>query len=443
MGSIFIFGLSQVSAQSESNTNDDEFITEMRAHFGQSFSLDAINNAVTQLRCSNFDSCKDFCSQDSNRELCANWAEQSNLITSVRANRIRRFLNSSERPGQCSTLSECRAYCDENTEECLLFVETQDLMNLRGIQNLRSFTLAENRPTGCTNLNTCRTSCSQTRNADACADFVEENNLATSEQIYAFRAFQVSSNRPGNCQSITSCRSYCANEENTSECIDFAEKFSLSDPSDLAKLRSYLAADEKPGNCTMREECRSYCDKSENATECANFAERHKLEDPIRLAKFRMFHEANDRPRDCDSIDSCRDYCLDSAHSDECNSLVDEIQVDATELVIGEDLAPISIPENRPNIVEEILGGNSILETLADKCSGTVECRDYCIRNQSDQNCIEFAESIRKDIELLQQINGVDRQMLQRQVQDAQEQQGIKIEQPLPDTNPINETPPE
>ncbi len=87
--------------------------------------------------CTSPEECKNYCDQEENGEECINFGRDHGLMTSEKAQQlknqieIRKELEIMGGPGGCSGLEECKNYCsqEENREECLNFGKEKGLIS--------------------------------------------------------------------------------------------------------------------------------------------------------------------------------------------------------------------------------------------------------------------------------------------------------------------------
>jgi hypothetical protein len=97
--------------------------------------------------CTTAEGCKTFCEKAGNFKICAEFASKSGLVSNDEGVRLEKLKDlkvlSSELPGKCSTIQNCREYCSktENKEECLNFAEKTQALPQREITKARQLLL--------------------------------------------------------------------------------------------------------------------------------------------------------------------------------------------------------------------------------------------------------------------------------------------------------------
>ena len=143
--------------------------------------------------CTSISECREYCLQEDNRVECLEFGLSSGLLPEQAAEQAKKIilLKTVGGPGACTTPGECREYCsqDENKEECLSFAEEHDLLpeeRLKAIEEHR--VRIEERlksvsgPGGCTSREECKTYCEDPANTQECVTFGQEHNLINRER---------------------------------------------------------------------------------------------------------------------------------------------------------------------------------------------------------------------------------------------------------------------
>jgi len=88
--------------------------------------------------CSNPGECKQYCTNDENKEECLVFAKEHNLLSQERLQKIEEHrvridekLEGRTGPGECASREECRLYCadPEHAEECIAFGQDEGLID--------------------------------------------------------------------------------------------------------------------------------------------------------------------------------------------------------------------------------------------------------------------------------------------------------------------------
>lgn len=246
--------------------------------------------------------------------------------------------------GNCGSMEECRAYCDEpsNLDACLEFGEKQGLIKKEEAQQARKFreTLGEgNGPVaGCRNEEACRRTCSLPENQEVCFKWAKENGFVKEERSSmgvkpqpvkepeinkerAIRAIETDGG-PGQCGSFEACGKFCSDSVNQQTCFEYAKKHQLMGEKELRQAER-LVGKSGPGGC-HGDACREYCEDPANHEECFKFAKDNGFiseEEVQRIEKFKSNRgslESFGGPGGCKGEEQCRQYCSEPEHTQEC-----------------------------------------------------------------------------------------------------------------------------
>lgn len=120
--------------------------------------------AKTELGCDSEDSCKTFCSQEANFQKCSDFAKKAGLQGGVKntASSNPTLAKAKEILG-CTSADTCKTFCSQesNKQKCSDFAKQAGLRG--GEQKVG--------PGGCTSEDTCKTFCSNPQNSQVCAQF--------------------------------------------------------------------------------------------------------------------------------------------------------------------------------------------------------------------------------------------------------------------------------
>ena len=345
---------------------------------------------------------------------------------------IEPYIKRGETPGQCTTVRECRAYCEleENFDECFDFAVKAGLIEIEdpyllALQNGEG-------PGGCIGEDACAEYCEEARHIKECVAFLEKFDvlpqdvlqqlhelIAACEQEPDFVAciesgaegpeepvdpgaiIQVGvdisqaaqtiqdaiqrGESPGKCKDEASCRAYCENIDHIDECLVFVEKFNLATSDELKEMRQMAAARDAgvpfPGNCNSRQSCLQYCEAPSRAVECVNFAEAAGFitgDEAKQARKFAPLIARGETPGGCTTKDQCEAYCEQGVHIDEC-----------LDFAIKHELFPPDDLEIMKKIQPFIKAG-----TMPGGCKSKTECEAYCTDGTHFEECLEIALAI-------------------------------------------------
>jgi len=185
--------------------------------------------------------CREYCSQDENREACIDFATDHGFLGKNRAARIKEKLTV-EVPGVCEGI-ECKEACrlDENKDACLEVAEQRNLQHKGWLQRAKA--IREGIEGECSGAEECREYCSVEENFETCQAFAEENDLRSPEENTKLRRIHQLSEAFG--VPANEMREYCSEEENKDRCIEFAQENDLVKPEMLRKVQAVRNAVKK------------------------------------------------------------------------------------------------------------------------------------------------------------------------------------------------------
>ncbi|TSC82049.1 MAG: Uncharacterized protein G01um101420_579 [Parcubacteria group bacterium Gr01-1014_20] len=237
--------------------------------------------------CDDKSECKAFCDKSENIESCVAFAQNHGLINQADADRAQKFsrsLKSGSTPGQCATPASCKAFCSDltNIEVCTAWAEKSGIRDahLDEAKKIQGYLKAGGlMPGGCTSESSCRTYCENFDHADECQAFAAKVGLnihdgedgPPSQKVFELMK---AGRTPGGCRSKDACETYCHDQSHFEECIAFAEEagFMKKEEAELARK----SGGQGPGGCRGRE-CETYCNDQSHQEECFKFAEEHGL----------------------------------------------------------------------------------------------------------------------------------------------------------------------
>jgi len=301
--------------------------------------------------------------------------------------------------GNCSSIEDCRAYCDEPTNGQACFEWAQD----QGIDvGSRVEVPNEGGPGGCRGHEECEAYCSQPTNEVECIEFAVESGHITPEE--AQRALR---GGPGGCRGEEECDAFCSQPANDAVCIEFAvENGRITSEEAQRALRG------GPGGCRGHEECEAYCMLPEHSVECLQSAVEdgfmtqteanqiltfinagpgfsgpqgftpigpgpigpgpgHGGPDGIDVEKaLRIIEELGGGPGGCQNFQECDVFCSQLVNDDECFDFA----------LKHELMDPDQIEKFKK--LENIVGPGG--------CRGR-ECEAYCEAPGREQECLDFA----------------------------------------------------
>ncbi len=148
----------------------------------------------------------------------------------INVEKAQAVLSQSAGPGGCSTMDECKTYCEDGThmDECMSFAVEHGLAPAEQIERMR--TMMRGGPGGCQGPEACDTYCSMPEHGEECMKFTIDNKLMDPEEIEGIQKEMEIVRKlntgavsgPGGCNSKETCNAYCADEAHIEECVQFA-----------------------------------------------------------------------------------------------------------------------------------------------------------------------------------------------------------------------------
>ncbi len=219
--------------------------------------------------CSSPDSCDAYCSSISHLDACISFAKAHNIGGDqiAQGEKIQSYLKSGgHMPGGCDSQNSCGTYCSDEShrQECMQFAESAGLPqggppgsngapSAEMEQKFNAILQSGNTPGGCTTLAACLIYCNDPSHGSACGVFGEAMGAGQGDM-------QVVQQGPGGCTSDATCKAYCADPSHAAECQQFESKSGNQGPQQAG-----------PGGCTSDATCKTYCADPAHAAECSQF----------------------------------------------------------------------------------------------------------------------------------------------------------------------------
>lgn len=213
--------------------------------------------------------------------------------------------------GNCRDQYECHLYCEipDNHASCWSYSvyginvlgdeSPEDKLALLGI----TFPVTE--LGNCATLNECRAYCDQEANKPACRTFAQTKKLTSKEIIIDKARSELG------CSTVETCKVFCSEERSKGTCQTFAKKYHLR----MVARDTMLEAARTELGCTTREQCKALCALPENGERCETlgkkFGKVSVREQLVERAKTEL---------GCTSFASCRTFCQDKTNRDACRN---------------------------------------------------------------------------------------------------------------------------
>ena len=236
--------------------------------------------------------CKFYCDEENNAEVCYSFSEKHGLGAS--REEVEESLQEIEEdggPGGCAENEKnpglaCKRYCDDaaNIEECVAYAKEHQLLQGEELEEAEKVASALKRgvklPSQCKNAQSCRATCdnpSSLEIARACFNFAAEAGLLPpkvnrEDAEKFFKAFAEGKTPFKSFAEMRQCDNP-PNDEVMDKCINFALEAGLIPEEEVEMIKK--TGGRGPGGCRGKEQCEAYCE--ENQESCFAFAEEHDL----------------------------------------------------------------------------------------------------------------------------------------------------------------------
>lgn len=204
--------------------------------------------------CADYTSCRNYCEDETHRNICIQYAKQKGFYEERKTDEI--LMHAKTELG-CNSETECKNICEkeENFEKCTNFAKKTGLVKeqILSPKNQEILTKAKE-ILGCDSPQTCKSICEQEGNRQKCSEFAKQTGLKGGEEKRG----------PGGCNSEESCKTFCSSPDNFNECSKFkppeGQEGQRDGPSEGFR---------GPGGCSSESSCKEYCEK--NPSECQKF----------------------------------------------------------------------------------------------------------------------------------------------------------------------------
>ena len=192
--------------------------------------------------CSGFASCRTFCEDPINRDVCVSYAKKKGFYKEEEINQKKsEIMNSAMNELGCNSENSCKSMCESesNFEKCTEFAKKHGLGGGQMLSPRNQDILSKAKSIlGCDSPTSCKSLCENPDNRQKCSEFAKQAGLPGGEQRVG----------PGGCNSEDTCKAFCSNPANREECQKFGGGPGGEGPG-------------SPGGppCNSEAECRSYC----------------------------------------------------------------------------------------------------------------------------------------------------------------------------------------
>lgn len=256
--------------------------------------------------CSSENSCRSFCDNPDNFDICINWARENGLISSAEADKVNKLAKVGKEfsgPGGCQSPEECESFCEQpqNHGVCLDFAVAQGFLTLAEAQKIKEF---------------------RTQAGEIAGRFEQENEIEIDPGFDRDKAQQILDTQggPGGCTTMEACEAFCEQPQNQEICFEFAESHGLFENHEAAQKIKHIIQQGGPGGCRGEEQCREFCENPDNFEVCIKFGEEYGIITPQELEKAKQGAEAlkHGGPGGCHGPKECEEFCSNPANQGEC-----------------------------------------------------------------------------------------------------------------------------
>jgi len=235
--------------------------------------------------CKSKEECDAYCAKPENAEDCINYAIKDGTLTQAEANellaivakererreaippqpekfhpepkepeinkeKMTEILKTQKGPGGCSTLEECKKYCEDlsHAEECLSFIEKNGLVSSKDVEQMKTMTevmKTTGGPGGCKSPKECDEYCSLPEHQSECLKFAKEHNLISPEEAKLME--KMAGGGPGGCRNQQECDAYCSDPQHMEECLEFSVKQGIMTKEEAQRMIEIMKRQEKRG----------------------------------------------------------------------------------------------------------------------------------------------------------------------------------------------------
>lgn len=358
--------------------------------------------------CKSKNDCEKYCSDASHMQACIAFAKSHGLMNDKEVAQSQKFavaIQNGGGPGGCTSPESCRSYCSDinNLQVCLDFAKKQGIANddIKQGEKIRAYLQAGGKmPGGCTSKESCQNYCGDFSHTQECFNFAKNAGIEqerggpqggpggggmTAEQFQKLQQLTASGQTPGGCTSKDSCESYCSNSEHQKECLDFAIKVGFMTADQAQKIQA--SGGKGPGGCDSQSSCQTYCNDPTHQQECIAFGKEHGLisqdeANRIQQGSTRMREGIDEAP---EGVKSCIKTSLGTSTIQNIESgsfmpgpgIVDQMK-DCFDK-FGHSMNPNNAFQNAPPQVQSCIKdklGNSFNDIISGKTMPTPEMAD-------------------------------------------------------------------
>ena len=303
--------------------------------FAQTATVDSIQYPIAELgNCTDKDSCKTYCDNESHLDACLAFAEKNNLMSSDDINAAKKFAEAGNKgPGGCTGKDECQNYCDNvnHIDECVAFAEKTGMLppdQLAEAKQVQTAIAKGVKPPACNGKKACDAYCEAPSHMEECvafgeaAGFLQGKDLEDAKKVLTAVAGGAT---PPACKGKDACDAYCSEPNNIEACVSFAQAAGLMTPEEAQNSQKMIEAVKKgvkPPACRGKEECDAYCQEPAHTDECIQFAVAAGMmtEKDAEMAR----KTGGKGPGGCSSKETCDAFCGDPANQQTCMDFAKE-----------------------------------------------------------------------------------------------------------------------
>ena len=270
--------------------------------------------------CTDKESCKAYCDDQSHVSACLNFAEKNNLMPAKEIDAARKFSSAGAGPGGCTTKDACETYCDSvsHMDECIAFAEKNGFMPPDELAEAKKIQAAKARGVkmpSCGSKKQCDTYCAEPAHMEECITFAQEADFMSPKELEeskkALAAIKAGAILPP-CKGKEACDAYCSEDAHFDVCMNFAIAAGFMDAKDAEMAKKTRG--KGPGGCRGKEACDAFCQSNMEA--CAQFAYENGM---TTKDEFEMMKKTGGKgPGDCKSKEECEGFCNNPDNQEAC-----------------------------------------------------------------------------------------------------------------------------
>ncbi|MBI2019861.1 hypothetical protein HYS94_00360 [Candidatus Daviesbacteria bacterium] len=173
--------------------------------------------------CNNVQTCKVYCDQPENRDVCISFAKSKGLYKDKVDEKQVQLLSLAKTELGCETLNSCKLFCaqQENQIRCQQFAQKHGLAALPSAKN-EELLIRAKQNLNCDSFESCKSLCDQKENYTKCAALLQDQ--VTADDRAMFEKYKPLIKEHLGCDSLVTCMAFCMNPLNSAKCSELGSK---------------------------------------------------------------------------------------------------------------------------------------------------------------------------------------------------------------------------